>query len=612
MDLLSQLKKFDLVRSVMQGDTAHLSPYPFVPQKPKPVLQASPSPLPRSTPEEQGVPSQILAEFIRQISTIPELLPHSLLVLRHGAVIAQGDWSPFRHDCAHIVYSISKSITSMAVGMAVSEGLLSLEEKIVDIFPEKVNFLTSRTVRSITIQHLLTMQSGATFNEMGSYLKSDWVRAFLEGGTSFEPGSKFSYNSTNTYMLAAILHRKTGQTLVEYLRPRLFDPMQLQITSWETCPQGIEKGGWGLYLHPEDMAKLGQLYLQKGRWNVQGEMRQLVPEDWVLTSTTPHIKDTGDGKGLGYGYQIWLEPSGRYEFNGLFGQYIFVIPQHDMVVALTAGSSNLLPRSPILDQMDRFFGPQKTFSQAALPPDPAGQHALQFVTSHLVFRKPVPSVDPSKAGVPPMQPLPWWKRLFQHQKRGSTPVTEDAALSSIPVQAQELDGHQYLLASNTAGLLPLILQCSGGNFASGIQRIGFLVHNGCFKLEIQEDQLANRISIGFGAPLYSIVELRGEQFLVGTTGDFTTDEDDHLVLKLQICFVESACTRLIKCFFLEGNRLRIAMDETPGVLMAIEKFFVPALQGELLKKLGGSDNDFVEFKLQKFATPTLKGMLSHT
>ena len=335
MEIRSSVKALNYIRKLLLGETDSILPYPVKIQKPKkenkmPVL------LPRSTPEDEGVSSFDTEALYRTLAVAPYGHIHACLVLRHGKVISDGYYAPYSPADWHVTHSLCKSFIGTAIGMAIDEGLLSVEETAAGIFPEKCNLLTGRRSKSITIEHLLTMRSGVLFKEVGSVLETDWVKAFFDADVAFEPGTKFDYNSMNSYMLAAILHRKTGVSVMEFLKPRLFEPLGFGDIAWETCPMGIEKGGWGLYLHLEDAAKLGQLYLQNGKWIVNGQEKQLLSKAWISAATTVYaVSESGEE----YGYQLWPTASGdSYTFNGMFGQYVMVFPKKDMVIAINAGA----------------------------------------------------------------------------------------------------------------------------------------------------------------------------------------------------------------------------------------------------------------------------------
>ncbi len=360
VDLINSVKMADVMMKFLRGDMTHITPYPFTAGKPSFAPDGDPR-LPRSTPEREGIPSGYLRAFFRAAddgSCPPRL--HSMAVLCHGRLVACVSRAPYTAALPHMTFSFSKSVVAMAVGLAVEEGLLSVSDKAVSFFPEKQPPLfRSPRMAALEVRHLLTMTSAANFNEAGSETERDWVRAFFFSDCSAMPGERFQYNSMNTYLLAAILRRVTGQSLTEYLTPRLFEPLGIPPVYWETCPMGIEKGGWGLYLRVTDMAKLGQLCLRDGVW----EGKQLLPRAWVQEMRTFQVETGRSGMEL-YGYQLWSFPAPRsWQFNGVFGQYAVALPEYDMVIAATGGDSALF-FNRVLRAIDRFFGSGSTLSFA--------------------------------------------------------------------------------------------------------------------------------------------------------------------------------------------------------------------------------------------------------
>jgi len=242
--------------------------------------------LPRSTPERQGISSADILDFVatadRQIDTM-----NSFMLVRHGYVVAEGWWGPYDRDTPHILYSLSKSFTSTAVGFAVTEGRLKVDDKVVHFFPDDLPETVSDHLAALRVRDLLTMSVGHTKDSTPLIRKEDnWARAFLALPIENQPGSTFLYNSGATYMLSAIVQKLTGQKLIDYLGPRLFEPLDIQRMTWETCPRGINTGGWGLSVQTECLAKFGQFYLQKGVWNG----RQILPQAWIDEATTFKIQ----------------------------------------------------------------------------------------------------------------------------------------------------------------------------------------------------------------------------------------------------------------------------------------------------------------------------------
>jgi CubicO group peptidase (beta-lactamase class C family) len=310
--------------------------------------QSVPS-LPRSRPESQGVEAAGILKFVEAIEA--QKLPlHSVMIIRNGQVITEGWWAPYTADLRHTLYSLSKSFTSTAVGLAAAEGKLKLDDKVISFFPKDVPASISPKLEAMQVKHLLMMGAGHASDCLfgGGYglPKHDWVKAALSRPVENDPGSVFLYNSGASFLLSAIVQQVTGQPMIEYLQPRLLNPLGIEGADWETNEDGQNVGGWGLRVRTEDIAKFGQLYLQKGKW---GD-KQLLPESWVAEATSQQIKtDPTDDPmkraksdwAQGYGYQFWRSRHDAYRGDGAFGQYCIVLPEKNAVVAITSEVGNM-------------------------------------------------------------------------------------------------------------------------------------------------------------------------------------------------------------------------------------------------------------------------------
>ncbi len=302
-------------------------------------LAAEPPPtLPRSSPEAQGVSSGAILSFLDAAEQKIDAL-HSVMVIRHGQVVAEGWWSPYSADTPHELYSLSKSFTSTAVGLAVAEGKLSVDDEVLKFFPDEAPAEPSSTLRSMRVHDLLRMSTGHQA-EPSLRGEENWARAFLAKPVPFKPGTHFLYNTSATYMLSAIVQKVTGETVLDYLRQRLFDPLGIEEPTWGSSPQGVTLGGYGLSVRTEDIAKFGQLYLQKGTW----QDKQLVPKSWVKAATSLQTANGSNPRSdwdQGYGYQFWRSRHGAYRGDGAFGQFCIVLPERDAVIAITSGVKNM-------------------------------------------------------------------------------------------------------------------------------------------------------------------------------------------------------------------------------------------------------------------------------
>ena len=341
-------------------------------------LSDAATPLPRSSPEAQGVSSASIREFVAAADKNVDTM-HSFMLVRHGHVVAEGWWKPESAEKPHVLYSLSKSFTSTAMGLAVADGKVSVDDPVLKFFPDDAPTQPSDKLKAMRVRDLLTMSTGHQ-SEPKLTAEDTWVKSFLAHPVEHKPGTHFLYNSAGTYLCSAIVQKATGQTVFDYLRPRLFEPLGIEGAEWSTSPQGISAGGWGLFLKTEDIAKFGQLYLQKGQWNG----KQLVPAEWVVQATSKQVSNGSDPTkdwDQGYGFQFWRCRHGAYRGDGAFGQFCIVLPEQDAVVAITADTKdmqaelnvvwdNLLPafqKSPLPENAEEQAKLQEALASVAVP-----------------------------------------------------------------------------------------------------------------------------------------------------------------------------------------------------------------------------------------------------
>ena len=320
------------------------------------------------SPTEAGVdPAGILA-FLDACAEKGRDL-HSILLVRGGKAVAEGYFAPYLPGDKQHVFSVSKSWTSTAVGLASDEGRLSVKDKVISFFPEKLPAEVSENLADMEVRDLLRMGTGHDTAALPALIRtadSDWAESFLHWPVEHRPGSKFVYNSGASYMLSAIVQKVTGEDLITYLTPRLFEPLGITGVCWDRSPQGICCGGWGIHVSTEDIAKLGLLYLNGGVF----DGKRILSEEWVREATSPQIdnapsSDSPDWK-QGYGYQIWRCQHGCFRFDGAYGQYMVAFPEQDAVLVLTSFVGNM---QEVLDDVWAYLLP--AFQKAPLPASPA-------------------------------------------------------------------------------------------------------------------------------------------------------------------------------------------------------------------------------------------------
>jgi CubicO group peptidase (beta-lactamase class C family) len=466
--------------------------------------------LPRSAPEAQGISSRALTAFLDAAERDVQYM-HGLVVVRHGHVVAEGYWAPFDAATPHMLFSLSKSFTSSAIGMLVGAGKLSVDDKVLDFFPDEAPADPSPRLRAMTVRHLLTMTSGHEGDPTRPVRQKDvnWVRTFFETPLVYEPGAQFSYNSGATYMCSAIAQKITGQRLLDFLGPRLFAPLGFEAPTWEQSPQGIDTGGWGLKARTAEIARFAQLYLQGGVW--QGE--QLVPASWVAQATASQVPNSTPGNPnqtqpdwlQGYGYQFWRCRDGAYRGDGANGQFSLVLPEQDAAIAITSGVGVM---QRVLDLVWEHLLP--AMGPAALPADRAAEDALSARLAGL-----------------------------------SIPTPTGARTSSL---AAELTGRPFVLESNAEGIASLSFEPDGSavvvRTAAGDQRLA-VGHGAWVRGELA---LA-----GFPSPT------QPTSTRVAAAGAWT---DDHTYV-LHLWSYDTPWRTTWTCRF-AGDRLRIEREMHPG------------------------------------------------
>ena len=578
MDLTVQANGIKLILQVFDRKSETQPIIPYVPQKKPFPSQATLTTLPRATPESQGVPSEIVQQFLLALQKDSSLDLHTLMILRNGRVISETAYGDYNPQIWTTTHSLCKSITGLAIGMLIDEGKLNLQDRVVDLV-KKSSLVAKVTHKALTVRHLLTMSSGITFNELGAVTETDWVKAYLESAFRFEPGAEFAYNSMNSYMLSVIVRDVSGQSLMEYLKPRLFRPLQIQRVDWEVCPKGIEKGGWGMYMTPEDMAKIGLLYLQNGIW--QGE--RLISEAWIHEATKMQMAAPQSTGAYHYGYHVWVSKQGKsFLLNGMFGQNVAGFPNSNLLVVTTGGISELFQQGGFFRELHRFFA-QYLPSSTALPEDPVALQKLrelQWLPNH------------------------GWNAKLTMQTR---------EVQALPELSKQFKNRSYKIHGEqnaNIGLMPLIQQVTQNSYSKGLQRLKLFSTEKHFYVLFEEGDEKYTLPIGFGKGIATQIEIRGESYWVSSQGEFAYDEDLRLVLKCRFSFLEIPSSRLMKIFFGE-NAVEIELSEVPGRRIIFEGLASVSEEGfktkfveALVSKI---DGEYLTYKINTLFAPHLFG-----
>ena len=367
-----------------------------------------------SSPEEQGMSSARLARLV-EFGGLNDM--DSVLVTRHGRIVLEATYAPFRAGLKHHVYSVTKSVTSTLVGMALGDGLLdSTDRRVVDFFPDRTIANLDDAKKAITVQQLLDMTSGLAWQEgltgaidspIAMARSPDWQQFVLDQPMVTAPGTRFYYNSGNSHLLSAILSKVTGRSANDYAREKLFGPLGIDDAQWQADPQGVTSGGWGLYLQPRDMAKIGYLWLRGGLW----EGRQILPAAWIagVRQADVDMRESW-ARDLRYSRQFWAMPlRDAFMAVGKHRQLIVVMPKLDIVAVMTGSQRFVSPTSNVASTPRYGFGTLVSYLAAAVTSDaavaakPAATADLAEQVKAAAIEQPAPaSASTSTSAPPPM------------------------------------------------------------------------------------------------------------------------------------------------------------------------------------------------------------------
>jgi CubicO group peptidase (beta-lactamase class C family) len=476
--------------------------------------------LKRSSPEVEGIPSSAVLDFIRAIEqhVHPMDAVDGFMLLRHGNVAVEGWWAPYESQFPHPLYSLSKSFTSAGIGLAVQEGLLAVDDPVLKFFPDDAPTNPSEHLKAMRVRHLLSMNTGhekdtteQVYQQLhqislfGQWLhqkesitgqvsrdgNDNWSKIFLSLPVEHQPGTWFVYNTGATQMLSAIITKLTGESLLDYLRPCLLDPLGIEAPIWEADPRGISLGGSGLHGKTEDIARLGQMYLQKGVW----DGKRILAQEWVAESIVPHSDNsntqTNPDWTVGYGYQFWRCRHNCYRGDGAFGQYCVVMPEQDAVLAMIGGVRDM---QGVLDKVWEHLLP--AMQPTALPSDP---HARRELCEKLaVLSLPLPAGEPSS----PMMDR-WW-------------------------------GETYRLESNHLRIESVAIKRGQGRST----------------LILRDERGEHRIQVGYGTWLKDTTDIRGHaEEPVAASGAWTAED----IYEIRICYYHSQFCPVFRFRYLAGD-----------------------------------------------------------
>lgn len=530
--------------------------------------------MPSDTPEACGLSSREIADFLQEIYDDKSINMHNIVIVRNGRILCEAYFGAHKSGIWKSTFSACKSVTSIAIGMLIDEGRITLKTRLDEIFSDEMSAIEKRRMRGMTVYDLLTMRSGmTTFEETGAMNEKSLFKTFVNTPLSHAPGEKFFYNSTNTYMLSCIVKKVSGEGLSDYLEDRLFAPLGIKNYYWEKSAEGIEYGGWGLYITPCDFAKIGAMLLGGGIWGT----RRIISEDYVREATRIHAKSNDSSYGFNYGLQMWVSADqDQFLFNGMLGQNVWCFKKSGIVIVSNAGNDELFQQSNYFAIVQRYF--DRPFPDT-LPNSFMDRRYLSAAIKRISVSRNLVTLSP---------------RELQKYKRGI-----------LPDECQELD-ERVLTTSDkrapTIGILPLVWQVVENNYSQGFRSLSFNIRDGRFFARYEQNDETYTFPIGFGEAEYSNIYIHKMPFYIGVTGCFAVNDEAEKVFKIRIDFLETPCSLLLKLVYKNGY-FEVNQKEIPGKPFVYDKIIQIKNAVAQAPIIGGVTNvapdDVLEYQVER-------------
>ena len=535
----------------------------------------------RSVPEKFGISSRRLYAMLCELEGEPRANIHSLMVLAGGEVICECSRDGYDVNMWHLSHSMSKSVTSMVVGLLVEDGRLDVKERLVDIFPE-LEYKDKR-FPGITVEHLLAMQSGVGFNEGGSVTEERWSEAFFASAMKFAPGTKFQYNSMNTYMLARIVERRTDEGFTEFARRRLFAPLEISNYFWEKSPEGTEKGGWGLYISAESFAKFGMLFISGGEFFG----KRIISESWIREMGETRSKSSEISGDFNYGYQTWVaRNSDEKLFNGMLGQDVWICPRNNIVAVINGGNNELFQESAALEIIRKYLGSEIR--------DELGRTSVKAL--HEKERK-----------------------FFDH-RRWTRPKEKKRSLLSFLGLKQSAPFDEswngvlgtYAFGTNNVGMLPLMVRTMQNNLDAYLEKLALYKSGDGLFLSFWESGEHYALEVGLYEYKSCVLDFRGEKYIVRAMGESLVNSDGVREYRIELLFPELPNTRRLRFTRGEDGAISLEFYEIPdykiveNILLRISELSAPvAVARDIIERRFGKG--IIIGTLHRSFSPTLLG-----
>ena len=529
-------RSVELITSLLFGGDGDMAVVPHYPQKTLTSGKEEPF-FKRSVPEKKEISSLRLYNMLCELENERRAGVHSLMVLREGEVICECSADGYSVNEWHVSHSMSKTVCGMVIGRLVDDGKICVDTPVVAIFPE-ISY-KDRKFPLITVDHLLSMTSGVDFAEAGAITERDWTVAFFTSVVRFIPGTKFAYNSMNSYILARIAERVTGRGFGSLAEEYIFAPLGIKNYMWERGPEGTEKGGWGLYMSSESWAKVGYMLLNGGAF--MG--KRILSEKWVGVSSTVKAVSPESLGNFNYAYQMWTgRDNGEILFNGMLGQNVWICPQNDIIAVITSGNNEFFQDSPALEIIRKYLGGRID--------DSIDQKNIKLLA---VKQK---NFFNCRRWVRPRE-----------QGRGLIYLLGLRSRTAFDTAWNDVLGN-YVVTKTSASIMPLILRVLQNNLSTVIEKIEFSRRGEDLFFAVSEGDEELVIRIGLYGYINNVCSILGEKYIIRAAGEATRDIDGNMAFKIELIFPETANARMIVVKKIGEGRLGFSFSERPNHRLA--------------------------------------------
>ncbi len=574
-------RSVDLLTSLYLGSKEKTtSVIPYYPQKIS-VSGREESYFRRHSPEKCGISSKRIYNMLSELECERRANIHNLMVLKNSEVISECSRDGYNVNVFHLSHSMSKTVTGMAVGTVFDDGLLDTSQRLVDIFPE----LPYRDKRfaDITVEHLLTMQSGVDFSEAGAVTESAWTEAFFMSTMYFAPGAAFNYNSMNSYILARVAERLTGRSFMSIVEERIFAPLSIKNYLWELGPEGTAKGGWGLYLSAESWAKLGQTVLDGGVFD--GE--RILSEEWISRTVNMASAPAETMSIFGYGYQIWVSEEGEILFNGMLGQNVWISPENRIVAVIQSGNNELFQDSPALMIIRKY---------------------LRGDINDVLHRYDIKALHEKESGFFDSR---MWVRPLAARGRRFLHFLKLREKYDFDKRWQDILG-TYIFVHNNIGMLPLFVRGMQNNLHSSLESLSLSREEDSLYLSFTESGVQYKTEVGLYGYVDSELDFRGERYMVKCMGEARHTPSGVPEFRIELLFPELPNTRMLRLTVPGENKIRLEMLELPNSRVVDELVGRMPAQSPLIGVAfglieRGFGEDFISKRTEEAFSPVLIG-----